>query len=120
MSNTINAVNPKIDQTVRIFDQFYAFEAFVPVAEYDAIYGYFTAVMGTGEAATNFTTTVFRIAQEAQVSPMLVFDNIKGKTGLELTATLAYYLNGFQSLSTLLGVDAIATPNFYAARNVVA
>jgi hypothetical protein len=30
MGTTVNYANPKIDQTVKIFDQFYAYEANVP------------------------------------------------------------------------------------------
>jgi hypothetical protein len=39
--STINAVNPNIDATVRVFDNFYKFEVNVPAAEYDVVYSYF-------------------------------------------------------------------------------
>jgi hypothetical protein len=35
--STINEVNPKIDQTVQIFDQFYNYSANVPAMEYDVV-----------------------------------------------------------------------------------
>jgi pyruvate/2-oxoacid:ferredoxin oxidoreductase alpha subunit len=117
--STVNAPNSKIDQTVKIFDTFYLFEAVVPAMEYDVINSYFRSVMGTTQAAANFTVTVFRIAQESHTPVMTIFDQIKGLDQPQLSLTLAYYLNGLQSLSTLLGIDAVATPNYYAARNVV-
>jgi len=117
--STINAPNPKIDQTVKIFDTFYLFESIVPAMEYDVINSYFRSVMGTTQAAANFTVTVFRIAQESQTPVMTIFEQIKGLDQPQLSLTLAYYLNGLQSLSTLLGIDVVATPNYYAARNVV-
>ena len=36
----------------------------------------------------------------------------------EKTSTLSYYLNGLRSSSTMLGLNAPVTPNFYVARNV--
>ena len=117
--STVNAPNPKIDQSVKIFDTFYLFEAVVPASEYDIINSYFQSVMGTTQAAANFTVTVFRIAQESRTPVMTIFEQIKGLDEPQLSLTLAYYLNGLQSLSTLLGINAVATPNYYAARNVV-
>jgi hypothetical protein len=38
---------------------------------------------------------------------------------IQLTATLAYYLNGLRSPTTLLGINASVTPNFWTARNVL-
>ena len=38
---------------------------------------------------------------------------------IQLTATLAYYLNGLRSPTTLLGINAAVTPNFWTARNVL-
>lgn len=116
---TVNALNSKIDQTVRIFDTFYLFEEYVPVNEYDTINSYFRAKMGTTQAAANFTVTLFRIAQESKTPVMNIFQEIKGLDQPQLSLTLSYYLNGIQSLSTLLGINAVSTPNYYAARNVL-
>lgn len=117
--SSVNVPNAKIDRTVKIFDTFYLFEAIVPTDEYDVIRAYFRQKMGTTIAADNFTVTVFRIAQESKTPVMVVFQNIQGLDDPQLSLTLAYYLNGLQSLSTLLGIDAVSTPNYYAARNVV-
>jgi len=42
------------------------------------------------------------------------------QNAIQLTATMAYYLNGLRSPSTLLGVNSSVTPNFYTARNIAA
>jgi hypothetical protein len=115
---TVNNANPKIDQTVKIFDSFYAFEQVVPAQEYDAVYSYFRSVFGTAEAAGNFTVTLFRIANESAVSVMTLLQQLQTGTQPEITLTLAYYLNSLRSPSTLLGLNATVTPNFYASRNV--
>lgn len=115
---TVNEINPKIDQTVRIFDQFYAYEANVPAQEYDIVYSYFRSVFNTALAAQNFTTALFRVAEETNVPAVDLLENFYGQTQMQLTQTMAYYLNGIRSPATLLGVLAQAVPNFYTARNV--
>jgi hypothetical protein len=115
---TVNYANPKVDSTVKVFDQFYGFEQQVPAQEYDAVYSYFRSVFGTVEAAGNFTVTLFRVADESATSVMALLQQIQGQSQPELTLTLCYYLNSLRSPSTLLGLNAAVTPNFYAARNV--
>jgi hypothetical protein len=115
---TINYSNPRTDQTVKIFDQFYAYETVVPADEYDTVNSYFKSVFKTTEAAGNFTITLFRMAQQSDIPVMNLLQQIQGQTLPELTLTLAYYLNGLRSKATLLGVNASVTPNYYVARNV--
>lgn len=117
---TINAVNNKIDSTVRIFDQFYLFDEVVPVNEYDAAYSYFRSIYTTEEAAKNFTTALFRIAANSGIPAMTLLDELRRLGPAELNVTFAYYLNSIRSSSTLLGVNSTITPNYFAARNVVA
>ena len=115
---TVNYVNPQTDRTIRIFDQFYAYETTVATDEYDAVNSYFKSVFGTAEAAGNFTVTLFRIAQQSDIPVMNLLEQIQGQTQAELTLTLAYYINGLRSKATLLGINASVTPNYYVARNV--
>jgi len=118
MGTTVNYANPKLDGTVKIFDEFYAYSASVPQAEYDAVYSYFRSVFGTGEAAGNFTVSVFRISESSGIPAMTLLQEFQGQSAPEITLTLAYYLNSVRSNSTLLGLNAATTPNFYVARNV--
>lgn len=117
--STVNYANSKTDQTVRIYDEFYSYSANVTQLEYDAVYSYFKSVFDTAEAAGNFTVTVFRIAEESSIPVMTLLQQFQGQTKPELTLTLAYYLNGTRSKSTLLGVNAAVTPNYYVARNII-
>jgi hypothetical protein len=118
MGTSVNYANPKLDGTVKIFDQFYAYEASVPQLEYDAVNSYFLSVFGTAEAAGNFTVSVFRISESSGIPVMTLLQELQGQSQPELTLTLAYYLNNTRSNSTLLGLNAATQPNFYAARNV--
>jgi hypothetical protein len=116
--STVNYANPKLDTTVKIFDEFYQYETVVSAQEYDAVYSYFRSQFGTSDAAGNFTVTLFRVAEESGESVMNLLYQIEGLTGPELTLTLAYYLNALRSPSTLLGVNVPTQPNYYAARNI--
>jgi len=118
MGTTVNYANPKTDGTVKIFDQFYTFEANVPQLQYDAVYSFFASVFGTAEAAGNFTVTLFRISDVSGIPVMTLLQQFEGQTQPQITLTLAFYLNKTRSKSTLLGVNTATQPNFYTARNV--
>lgn len=118
MSGSVNYSNPKIDQSIKIFDRFYNYEADVPMLEYDAVYSFFRSVYGTAEAAGNFTVSLFRIAQQSQIPVMTLLEQMQGQSQVEINLTLAYYLNNIRSPATLLGINATLTPNYYVARNI--
>jgi len=115
---TVNYSDPKTDTSVKIFDRFYGYEVNVPVDAYDAVLSYFQSVFGTGEAAGNFTVTLFRVAELSGTPVLTVLQQIQGQTGPDLTLTLAYYLNGTRSNSTLLGLNVATQPNYYVAHNI--
>jgi hypothetical protein len=116
--STINAINPKIDLSVRVFDEFYNFSEQVPASEYDIVYSFFRSVFTTSEAAGNFTVSLFRIASQTQTPVLDLLNEMEDQTQIEITSTLSYYLNNLRSPATLLGVGATVTPNYYTARNV--
>lgn len=119
MGGTVNAINPNVDQTVRIFDNFYSYQTFVNAEEYDIVNSFMRSVFTSAEAAGNFTVSLFRIAEETGQPVLDVLAQVQGLNQLQLTQTLAYYLNNMRSSSTLLGFGANVTPNFYTARNVL-
>ena len=116
--STINQINPKIDQTVEIFDHFYNYSANIPSMEYDVVLSFFKSVFNTAEAAENFTVSLFRIAEETNTSALTLLQTFEGQNSVQLTVTMAYYLNSLRSPATLLGVLAPTVPNYYTARNV--
>lgn len=116
---SVNTVNRSVDQTVRIFDGFYDYQVDVDANEYDVVNSYFESVFGSGEAATNFSVALFRIADETNTPVLTLLAEIQDQDKIQLTQTLAYYLNGIRSPTTLLGVTGTSTPVFWAARNVL-
>lgn len=118
MSNTINALNPKVDQTVRIFDSFYSYSETVPVNDYDIVYSFFQSIFADKLAAGNFTVSLFRISSSTQIPVLTLLSELEGKNQITITQTLAYYLNNLRSPATLLGFGSPVTPNYYTARNI--
>ena len=55
------------DLTVKIFDDFYSFNMIVNGNEFDIVNGYFKTVCATKAIAGNFTSFLFRIAQETGI-----------------------------------------------------
>jgi len=115
---SVNAYNSKIDQTVQIFDRFYGYQQQVPVDQYDAVLSYFKSVFGSLEAAGNFTVSVFRVSNVTKIPVMDLLQQFQGQSAPQITLTLAYYLNGIRSRSTLLGLNVPTQPNFYVAHNI--
>ena len=116
---SVNNINPRVDQTVRVFDSFYGFDQQVPANEFDAVNSYLSSVFTDRRAALNFTTTLFRVADESNTPIMTLLQELQGQDAIQLNATLAYYLNGLRSPATLLGINSAVTPNYYTARNVL-
>lgn len=116
---SVNTINPKVDLTVRVFDDFYKFEVQVDANTFDTVYSYFASIFTSKEVALNFTTTLFRIAEETSTPVQDLLAQIQGQDEITLTATMAYYLNGLRSPATLYGINSTVTPNYYTARNVL-
>lgn len=116
---SVNTINPKLDLTVRVFDDFYGFSIEVDANEYDAVNSYFESVFSDKQIAKNFTTTLFRVADATQVPVLTILQQLEGQDQITLTSTLCYYLNGLRSPSTLLGINSAVTPNYWTARNVL-
>jgi hypothetical protein len=86
--------------------------------EYDIVLSYFRSVFTTTLAAENFATALFRVAEESDTSALTLLQSMEGQNSVQLTITMAYYLNSIRSPATLLGVLQPTVPNFYTARNV--
>jgi len=117
---TVNSTNYSIDQTVRIFDQFYNYDTNIPAEEFDAVLSYFRSVFLTDTAAQNMTSSLFRVAEFSNVNALDLLQTFQqsGSSEPEVTILMAYYLNTIRSPATLLGVLSPSTPNYYTARNI--
>ena len=116
---TVNQLNPRIDLTVRVYDDFYQYSQEVNANEWDLVLSFFLTRTETRLSAENLATTLFRIANETNRPVLDLFAEIEPLNQIEITTTLAYYLNGLRSPATLLGVSSPITANAWAARNVL-
>ena len=117
---SFNEDNRNLDQTVKIFDNFYNQTLVINASEFDIVMGYFTEVCTTKKIAANFTTALFQISQNAGIPVLTLLENIKGtNTKLQMNQLVTYYLNSFKSKTTLYGVSVVPRPNQSVARNVV-
>ena len=87
--------------------------------EWDYVYGFFKKMMKTDAAAEDFSLSIFRVSKETGYPVTDIIQTMEGQTGMQLNASLAYYLNSIRSSATLLGVQSLAKPNFYAGRAVL-
>jgi len=117
--HTVNYANPNLEQTVRIFDQFYEYETFVPANEYDIVYSFFRQQMGDARVAGNFTVSLFQVAEQTKIPALTLLDAFQGQVPMDINLNMAYYLNNIRSRATLLGVNSQVVPNAYAARLVL-
>jgi hypothetical protein len=108
-----------LDQTVRLFDSFYAIDLNVNANEYDIVHGYFLSVCESKNIADNFTVVLFRISQETQIPVLDLLNQIKGTTKMEMNQTIAYYLNSFKSKTSLYGIAVVPKSNQPVSRNIV-
>jgi len=90
----------------------------VEAGEYDYVLSFFRRSMDLGPAR-NFTTSMYQVAKQANVPVIDIIETLKGQTGLEMTASLAYYMNGSRTNSAMLGIINKVKPNFYAGRSVL-
>ena len=108
------------DQTVRIFDNFYSTKLVVPASEYDIVLSFFKSTTKTTIVAENFTSLLFKIAQEGDYNVLSLLEILKGTNNeLELNKVLCYYLNTFKLRASLYGIGIVPKPNQAALRNVV-
>ena len=117
--DSVNNLNTSLDQSVRIFDQFYKYDFAVPANEWDQIYSFFANKFTSDQAARYFATSLFQISVDTEIPVQELFESLSDQGSFELSLTMAYYINGLRSRTTLLGVNQVTKPNFYAARNVI-
>lgn len=116
---TVNYANTNLDFTVRVFDDFYGYEVNVPANEFDIVDSFFKSVMENKKTAGNMTVSLFQVADQTKIPVLTLLDTMKGRNKIDINLNMAYFLNNIRSRTTLLGVNAQATPNFYAARSVI-
>ena len=119
MSNTINDVDITTDaKSAEVALGFTADQLGIAGNQYDYGFSFFRKTMKDDSAAGNFTDSIFQISKQADIPITDLLQSLKNKDEIEMTSIVSFYLNGIRSASTLLGINNVVRPNFYAARNV--
>lgn len=116
---TVNITKNNLDSTVKIFDTFYNSELVINVNDFERVRAFFKAHSDDIAIADQFTASFFQIQANYNISVedlLTKFETVGDP--LSVDQTIAYYLNGLRSKSTLVGVSVLQSPNQYAARNV--
>lgn len=111
-----------IDQTVRIFDSFYSFNAVVNPDEYDIVNSYFNEVCASKTIANNFTAAIFRISQNTGIPALTLLSNVRGDANsdkMHMDKTICYFLNTLKSKTALYGVSQVPRSNQQVSRNIL-
>lgn len=116
---TVNYPNPGTDPTVRVFDDFNQRELVIDQNSYDSVYSFFAGIFASKEQAGNFTLAVFQITEDSGTPIENLLQELATQNTIQITSTLAYYLNNQRSNTTLLGITTVPTPNQYTARNIL-
>lgn len=119
MANTINDPINTDAKNAEVIENYNKVEPGINSNEYDYVLGFFTKQINDPKTAAKFTDSIFEVARQSNIPVLEIVKSMEGQTGLELSASLAYYLNGIRSNTTLLGVQNVLPPNFYAGRNVL-
>lgn len=121
MPTIFDKENAKLDQTIRIYDQFYNTDMIVNSNEFDIVFSFFKNICATEQIAGNYTSFLFRVSNDSGIPVMEFMDDLnRMKTNkMLINSFLAFYLNKFRSKTSLYGQSTSPRPVQPVARNIV-
>jgi cation diffusion facilitator CzcD-associated flavoprotein CzcO len=87
--------------------------------QYELVLSFFRGVTTTLTAAKSYTQNLFDISAQTGYDIMDLLDAMSDQDALQVTATMAYFLNSFSDKTVMYGVSSIMKPNSHAGRNVI-
>ena len=108
-----------MDNTVKVFDEFYNVRMSISASEYEIVYSFFREYTANATVARSFSETLFRISNITGVSAIELLENFKGADSMKITLTMAYYLNSLGNKTVMYGISNMLPPNQLVQRNVV-
>jgi hypothetical protein len=118
VNNPSQTNNPDISSAA--FNSFYTPPAYpVDAGAYDAIVAYFISNGNGPTSAKRLADVVFRIANNLNVPPMSLLNEIQNRSDININQQLSYYLNQINSPTTLQGTTTPIQSNFYVQRAIL-
>lgn len=109
----------KLDSSVSSFDNFYSIPPAISADAYQIVETFFLNNTGSPTTAQSYALNLFRIAQITDQNVLDLLKNFEGQDAMNMTLTMAYYLNTVSDKTVMFGVSALPTPVFAVARNIV-
>lgn len=108
-----------VDNTVRIFDQFYDLDLQINANQYELVYSFFVQYCDTILSAESFTASLFLISSQTNVNVLDLLGTFDTSDKLKINLTMAYYLNSISNKTVMFGVNNVIAPNNLVQRNVI-
>lgn len=107
------------DETINFFNNYYNAPLELKAVEFDAIIGFFTSRGFQKESAEAITVTIIKQARADGFNPMVVLDNLKKFTTIELNSVVTELLNANRFKTSFLGYGSKFTAISEVTRNIV-
>jgi hypothetical protein len=107
------------DETINFFNNYYNAPLELKAVEFDAIIGFFTSRGFQKESAEAITVTIIKQARADGFNPMVVLDNLKKFTTIELNSVTTELLNANRFKTSFLGYGSKFTAISEVTRNIV-
>jgi len=108
------------EQTLMYFNGYFDQPVRITANEQDLIVSYFFKITNDEEAAKSLASAVITIADQNNVAPMEVLDEIRSNDGLTATKNVALLLNSTRRNTSLVGYKQARSSNPKVSRNILA
>lgn len=105
--------------TVEIFDNYFNLQLGVNGEQYQIVYAYFAERTASDRLAGTYAETLFKISSLTGTPVEQLLAEFGDKNSMEISLTMAYYLNTFGTKDFMYGVLTPVPPNQKVQRNIV-
>lgn len=105
--------------TVQIFDNYFNLQLGVNGEEFQIVYAYFRERTSNDSVASTYAEILFKISNLTGIPVQELLTEFGDKQGMDLSLSMAYYLNTFGDKTMMYGVMNVVPPNERVQRNVV-
>lgn len=115
----VNETSTDQIKTLSFFNGYFEKTLQINANLYDTVLGFFNLRMNSLEAAQAMTAAVITSAFENNVDPLQLIKSMRDLDSIQLTDTLALYLNETRRNTSLLGTIQPRQVNRNVARNII-
>jgi hypothetical protein len=87
--------------------------------QYELVLSFFKSVTSNLTAAKAYSQTLFNISAQTGYDIMDLLESLQGQDGIQVSASLAYFLNSFSDKTVMYGITQVIQPDQNVARNIL-